>query len=390
MKKTAKKLAALVLALILMVSCFAVTAAAATATTVKKYGTYLSLGDSIAVGFSLPDYNRSKKLTATKGAYPSLIAEATKADEFLPYAQLAFRTEEIRMLLDNDYDGDSLTDSEMPTNSDGVNKAVLRSERKMYQTAVKKADLITLDVGFNDIWIPFIGLTHGNNELLTLMYNYYYAFAANYAKILEKIYELNPDVTVVGVGTYNPIKDWDLPPKSGMFKYGQIMTPFFEMINVYKRTFVSKYSGKFYFAAIPDVEVATNYTPSASDGGFDPHPTLEGNRYIANQILDVLPKGDRGVKASFKKLTKQSQGWGVYYSNGVLRTTYTGMANTSANSYYVKNGKLNKSFTGIVGCNGSKWYVRQGKLQSNFSGTYRTSKYNYRISKGRVISTTKR
>ena len=38
-----------------------------------------------------------------------------------------------------------------------------------------------------------------------------------------------------------------------------------------------------------DVEVRTAKLPDADAGGFDPHPTEAGHRWMAKQIIKALP-----------------------------------------------------------------------------------------------------
>ena len=66
------------------------------------------LGDGLANHWHATDFTR---LHEVEGTYASLIAKAVGASEaegtFHPYAQCAFRTEELLMVLDKNYKGDS-------------------------------------------------------------------------------------------------------------------------------------------------------------------------------------------------------------------------------------------------------------------------------------------
>lgn len=381
------------LALVMMVTVFATAASAATASTVRKYSVYLNLGDSIAAGYSMPNYSTSKRKVSVKGSYGQLLSKDILADTYYPYAQQGFRTSEIRMLLDNSYNGDDLTDDEVKTATGGyATKAKLKKQRTQYQNAVKKADLITLDIGFNDVWLPLVSASNENIIMKPAAYTkaaltYFAEFKANYKAILEKIYALNPDVTVVAVGSYNPCKDWDYPAGSGIY-VGRLLNPVYSSMNEYKKSFTDTYgSTKYKFCDVSDVEVRTDSTSELTGNGFDPHPTAAGHKYIEKQILSVLPTGPR---TSYRSLVKKNGKWVVCKSSGAVDTSYTGLAQNANGIYYVKKGYYASSFTGIVSCNNGRWYIKNGKLQTNYSGTITTKTYKYTVKNGKVVKAVKR
>ena len=287
--KLVKRSLALVLALVLMALC-SVSAFAATKNNVKQYNIYLQLGDSVAVGFSQPGFDRTKHKVRVAGTYGDLLAKDVKAKKFYPYAQMGFRSSEIRMLLDNSYNGDELTDTEVARATDGyATKANLKAQRKQYQAAVKKADLITIDVGLNDLWLPFVGATDQQlyempKAFVDYLTHLYDDFEENYKVILKKIYKLNPDVKVVSVGTYNPSKHWGVFP----VYWGKVLDPMFQHMNDYKKSFTKVYGAKYKYADVSDTETHTEYMV-VWFGVFDPHPTQKGYYYMEEQILKVLP-----------------------------------------------------------------------------------------------------
>lgn len=432
MKKAYKRIVSIVLALVLMVSVVSVSAYAATATTVRQYKVYASLGDSIAGGFSMPDYNAQANgqyvvgKIRVKGSYPDLLADDVLSTTFYPLAQPGFRTAEIRLMLDNSYDGDLITEKYVGelSNTTAYSLKSLKSQRKEYQTKIAKADLITLDCGFNDTWLPLeasalqirddlnenstyeeilleeaekygsIGaaLAQGEKYLKAMLHspkyvaiitnNIYKVFAdfrTNYKAIIDRIYTLNPDVTVVAVACYNPFKDWSIAGTS--LTVGDFVQPLYDEMNEYKASFVDTYGSKYKMAYVNDVEVRTTSIPSNGVSGFDPHPTEAGHKYIEKQILAVLPTGYRPL-GKYPTMTKKNGTWGVY-SNGKLVTSFTGIAKTSSGKmYYVKNGKWNKSFTGLVSYDSKKFYVKDGEVQTGYTGIVKTSSGSYYIRKG--------
>ncbi|MBQ1545221.1 MAG: hypothetical protein IIZ60_05620 [Clostridia bacterium] len=402
--KNIKRVLAVLLTFVLMSSLFSVAASAATASTVKKYSYYLSLGDSIPTGFSLASYNRKNHYNRVAGAYPAIVSDAVLADYTYYYAQDGFRTSEIRQLLNDDYNGDLMTDYELPRNTDDYwNRQTLNDASTKYQNAVKNADLITLNIGFNDFWFPILYMSHKlfPEQPLEALINYPTMFLTvlqaayqeigefyiNYADIISRIYKLNPNVTVVTLSTYNPIAGWAIP-RDSQLAFGQLLNPLYDAMNTFKKSFADQYTNYLY-ADVSDVEVRTAKLPDPNAGGFDPHPTEAGHRFMAEKVIEVLPVGPRSG-TRFRSLTKVNGVWGVYNSDGTMDTSYTGLAKTSKNTWYVKNGQLNKSFSGIYSFQGKKYYVKEGKVRYDFNGTVRTKKYVYTVKKGVVTKQTAR
>ncbi len=60
-----------------------------------------------------------------------------------------------------------------------------------------------------------------------------------------------------------------------------------------------------------------------------------------------------------------------YVKNGIVDTSYTGLAVNSNNKwYYVENGRIDFSFTGTVDNENGTWYIKNGELDTSFSGTF--------------------
>ena len=304
MKNMSKKIVSLVLALVMMASLLSVTASAATTKTVKTYKTYVDLGDSISTGFSLATYTRDNHWNEVPGSFPSYVAKYVKAKKSYWLSQDGFRTSEIRELLDNNYNGDLMTDYELPRNTENFwNNETLQKYRSKYQKAVKKANLITLNVGFNDGWFPILYMSHKlfpdqpleaivnyPTMLITVLQSAYQLmleFYVNYSAIVTRIHELNPKATVVLVGNYNPIAGWAIP-RDSQLAFGQLLTPYFQTMNTFKQNQADQYPN-YYYADVMDVEVRTAKLPDADAGGFDPHPTEAGHRWMAKQIIKALP-----------------------------------------------------------------------------------------------------
>lgn len=362
MKTLTKRIVSVVLALTMLVCALSVAASAATTTSVKRYSVYVNLGDSIASGFGLSTDDKTPK-TIVANSYGARIAYAVQADYYYAYAQRGYRTTEIRMLLDSSYEGDSLIGSReaLEASDNYTTAASLNKQRGGYQKAVKQADLITLDVGFNDLWIPMQHMVNslGDNlltgiltypaTLIETVWQWVPQFMINYSAIVSKLVELNPDATIVLVGSYNPCAGWTLPADGGL-PFGAMLTPIYTAINAYKQLIASQYDNVSYID-VSDVEIGSSSTPDLSLGGFEPHPTVAGHKYMANQILSVLPTGSRR-SSSKKNLTKtriqtqtvrgkklkSADRWVVLTSTGAINTSYTGYAYNKNGKYYVKYG----------------------------------------------------
>ena len=86
----------------------------------------------------------------------------------------------------------------------------------------------------------------------------------NLPLILQEIRKLNPDATILLVGWYDPVP---LLPAWNRYFCG---------LNRFARQLAAQQEGVTY--------VPVTFTPTSSDA----HPTVQGHRYIANQILKAL------------------------------------------------------------------------------------------------------
>ena len=166
--KHTKKIIALLLAVMMLISCTAVASFAATKKkTYSKYDynkdgkvIYTVLGDSIAAGYSLPGFVEDTKWKATwpvvEGSYPQYVGQAIGAKKIYQDAHIGLRSTDLRYLLCEDYPGDIAVGWRVPTtdNYRTVDPAGLAEVRKQYLNHIKKADVITLNIGINDLTIP--------------------------------------------------------------------------------------------------------------------------------------------------------------------------------------------------------------------------------------------
>lgn len=383
MKKTMKKFIAVVMFVVMMVSVGAVGAFAATSSNVKQYGKYCNLGDSVASGFGLPDYNRRGKYLIyakrIKGSYADLLAKDVGAT-YYPRCYPGFTSSIFRYCLSDNYQVRDWEMNQLENFSYGeYTPAILAQERSRIRDAVKKADLITVDLGVNDTWYSSIALVYeiakygyvvnadprktlaeelaiygswgcvarnamyylagfAENPQLWAYYwgcwidnlsTYFLQYQANYNAIMESIFAMNPDVTVVALASGNSFRALNLTPgvRSGSYKIQWMDQPvqvdlpyigtftlpdsvhisenpianvtgvmydfFYEPI---RKLWTQKKPGQYYYADVTEYEmimdhmVVPMYEFSTMDNtGFNPHATLAGNRYMEQKILEVLP-----------------------------------------------------------------------------------------------------
>ena len=120
------------------------------------------LGDDLANHWHATDFTR---LHEVRGTYASLIAKAVGASEaegtFHHYAQCAFRTEELLMVLDKNYKGDSkeLVDiaASMSNGSFSYENLLELQSAELYPEAIRNSNLVTMSIGANDIYVPILG-----------------------------------------------------------------------------------------------------------------------------------------------------------------------------------------------------------------------------------------
>ena len=238
----------------------------------------------------------------------------------------------------NDYDKDRIWgNTYFDTDGNGFTTADLDALNAYvkYSDKIKQADLISINVGSNDVFsfalnvvlreltkdtsdpvlnaikeylekTGNIGAAFGKlidayqsmgkiadlaTALTTTMNKAYMQFTVNYAAVIERIYEINPDITIVGVGVYNPFDGFRLSGDSNLDLSG-IASPVVAAINAHIASYKLKYSNFCY----ADVVGTQTYPMSYDDHYFweyfslKVHPDIEGYQFMAKQILDALPE----------------------------------------------------------------------------------------------------
>ena len=434
MKKTIKKVLAVVLTLVMLSGTFAVSFAAVelnTEAVAKHYGqykNYVLLGDSAASGYrdEVTDNdakNNDLYMDSTycryEGSYADVLADAIIADKSMTaLAAPGFRTIEMRYMLEDDFaatceDEYLFHPSHLYVYEDQVcdchNEPMLPGSehfRDEFKNSIAEADLITLGIGGND-WGAYLTwvladiiekaapadkyleevkeiIANGNFDMTTVekllevahligvlpelimtlpeTLNYGLTnFYKNWDVMIEDIYALNPEVTLMVVSMsdngikgkyydYNGVVGEPVPatvPEGDMGKAVNLIVDF--IMGVGNGPMIEG-ARKFGYTYV-DIDGATY---------VDSHPDADGHKFIANKIIEALP--DREISTRFEDVTTGNK----YYAsieyvvaNGIM----TGLTDTSFGpDEAITSGQLNAAINAITGANGSTSGTAKAKM----------------------------
>ena len=310
-----------------------------------QFKKYVLLGDSVASGYrdvmcdEDDTYNRAYQQTTycrVPGSYADVLTKAIIEDNTMTaFAAPGFRTIEIRYMLEDDF---TETDDYMfhPSQLNTVGDAGSEEFRTAYKKAIAEADLITLGVGGND-WGAYLGwvvsdifekenvadkymamlqailakgpfdaemvedlvdLVHTAGALPELVATLPQALAyglgnfyKNWDIMIQDIYDLNPDVTLMVIGMsdnsvkgnyfgYNgeegkPINEEPTEPSA-------VVTTIVDFIMSVGNGPMIKGEEKFGYI----------YVDTAGTTYVESHPDAAGHVHIANRIIEELPSAD--------------------------------------------------------------------------------------------------
>ena len=376
MKSNLRKLLCLVLAAG-MILALTVSAFAATKDNVQHYSVYGFIGDSIAAGHSLPEYVPAAGIgddILVPDSYAQIISDAVKADQTECLSMSGLNTAALRFLLDDDYEMDAITQMLIPMLTNGAYDATSYiAMREDYRAAIAKADLLTIGVGSNDLMyttmislFKLVGAFPSNytenqilaaleqkiaevgspcalfeqlvttlvsldkaaqmlEEMAQSLKDTYSTFTANWDTIISKIRALNPDAKIVVVGLYNPVRDMKLNASSNL-SIGHVADPIIAQYNAYIST-LSRFRTQYSFADVWNTEVYECFSIEDALGFSEDffttisqcvHPTIAGHKYIANQILSVLPVAEELPFMDVPKSAWYYNGVHYAYQNGLM------------------------------------------------------------------------
>lgn len=368
-RKFASRMLAMLLTVVLLGGILLVSAQAADRTNVKQYDYYVCMGDSIAAGYG-PYAKQVRGFETVPVAYHGLVADATGAD-FQSLANVGMRTVEARWLLDDTYSASPeaeklnamyfngmssylywMAERTGPTDMGdcekwGISDAI-RDELKdyygefglkyFYRDNIRKADLITVGLGLNDVFLyamkrtaarlddPNMNLVTEVATFLAYMNEGYQGFMENWAPMINAIKAINPDITIVVVGLYNPFGKVKLTDASWL-TVGKAADVMVAGMNAYMQQQADVLGYK--YADVTATEICDT-VPFTDPTFFDEivkdcHPTLAGHLYMMEQILAQLPErgSDEPVPTRFPFKDVTTANWfynDVYYcwENGLM------------------------------------------------------------------------
>lgn len=321
MKHLRTKLAAVLLTALMVVVCVVPSFAAS-----KTYRNYAVLGDSIPTGYMLPGYKFAGKRTAlwpvVPGSYPEYVKQGVHASHIFMMAHSGYRTADIRRVLDPSFQGDYFNGRRLPTEPDSmvVNEGQLRQLRGEVIGYLSRSDLITLNIGGNDVFqfllilrdmvnadliaiedlqnlpnlspdmtLKDIRQLAGNSEtlyrVLEMELKCIQDFQQHFDVIVRRIHEINPRARLLVLGVYNPLDVM----KFGPVPANVLAEPVVEAFNAYYRS-GCQYRRYYQFVPLKDIDtyVGTGQLFVNPEQPVDIHPTRNGHRQIAQQILAAL------------------------------------------------------------------------------------------------------
>ena len=406
MKKIFKPLFAFILVFAIISSTLTCFAVGLNQTAVKKhrgqFKNYVLLGDSVASGYrdvtcdEDDAYNKAYQETTycrVPGSYADVLTKAIIEDNTMTaFAAPGYRTVEIRYMLEDDFDE---TDEYMfhPAQLNAVGDAGSETYRKAYQKAVAEADLITLGVGGND-WGAYIGwvvadifekenvsdehvaelekVFEGNAAGLDMIIQLVEianvagalpelvavlpsalskglnTFYKNWDIMIQDIYDLNPDVTLMVLGMsdnsvkgkyygYNG-KEGEPIPTDSATQSGAVKTIVDFIMTVGNKPMIEG-AEKFDYTYVDTT--GTTYVES--------HPDADGHIFIANKIIEALPSVASPEEESTKKPDKKP-------TNSVTDKTEKPTVNNSENDTEIttENNTENETVVDNVNNNASE------------------------------------
>lgn len=277
--------------------------------TSKQY-TYTCFGDSVSAGYGLTgykegDYN-SFYWSTVKGSFPDII-RTNKSAKLYQFAHSAYRTTDLRVLLDRSFTGDTMAGYRLPSvNRDqrNIDWNLVEQYRNEVEKAVRASNLITVEIGVNDASMPALNTFETFSDSLTSALtlnlpqvvkdvtfygalaegelNAFRLFSQNFDAIIDSIRKYNSKAKIVVIGNFNPMKDYKVPAGFGL-PIGPFVEPIFANQNNYMQN--QSPMRKYYdYVDITDVKTHMN-DPESPMYGADFHPTYNGHQQIAQRVL---------------------------------------------------------------------------------------------------------
>lgn len=419
MEKLFKKSLAIIFTLLFVCSSFSVCAVNVNAKNHFDYGSYVLLGDSVASGWSDIE-DRDTCFRRVEGSYGALLADDLGIT-YHPRACIGFRTLEMRYLFEDDYEGDRFMFY-------SVEQDFVDAEIPKIREEVANAGLITLNVGGND-WGSYLGWhvyeeiakIEGNENFVEKALPYlegvvnfgvdtietlvgiadiagclpelvkilplaleegFARYLENWNIMIEDIYALNPDVTLVVIGMFDTglqdetMKDVEgaitLPSGTiGGVNIGQAIVDF---ANRPMREGAEKYG----YIFIDPIGTLCEQQ----------HPSYAGHRHIADLILEALPDADfpyTDMEAGSKEYNVAQKLYAKGYMTGVSATEFAPEADLTRGQlaevlYNVAGAPEASAALNDTASAGAAWCAEKGIIKAengNFSPDKSISSFEF-------------
>lgn len=349
-----KKVISIILSAIFVFSCFACVGSAADAQTVKQYGAeggYLAIGDSLfrgcgAEGFYInnDEYEGGQYdmyfLRNVVGAVPNQISQAVgcnapddMTDSSGNFWPLCYPGMTVAMMMDLLGIEDNFTDTALDYqyydemlryfgwegSFDGTREGEVYVEGECGKCGniievIKKADLITVELGMCDVFYRVYRIASNGGSLaggasfdlsspesiinlvssaikeINFGFDYWKEF---YPYLIKKIQELNPDATIVMVGSFNLLNELTLTDET-VISLGSLFSGLTTKMNLQYEKWAKEFNVLYADVANTEVQATENdwsLLGDFKDNTFTAtHPTQTGYDYMVRQILSVLPE----------------------------------------------------------------------------------------------------
>ncbi len=409
MKKLIKKSLAIVLTMLFVCGSFSASAIVVGEKNHFDYGSYVLLGDSVASGWSDIE-DRDTCFTRVEGSYGALLADDLGV-AYHPMACIGFRTLEMRYMFEDDYEGDRFMFY-------SVEQEFIDEKIPEIRAAVANAGLITLNVGGND-WGSYVGWhlmeelekVEGSENFVEKALPYLEGtvnfgvdtietivgladiagllpelvkilpmalnrgmetYLENWNIMIEDIYALNPDVTLVVIGMFDTglqdetMKDVEgaitLPSgEVGGINIGQTIV---DLANTPMRQNAEKYG---YIFVDPIGTLCEQQ-----------HPSYAGHRHIADLVLEALPDADfpyTDIEAGTKEYAVAQKIYAKGFMKGVSDTEFApGAALTKGQLaevlYSVAGAPEVEGTLNDTASAGAVWCSEKGVLTADENGNF--------------------
>ncbi len=294
---------------------------------------------------------------APEGSYPSLIADYLAGQgNIVNHNQLAIssmRVEELRVLLDNTYNGDEYTEWRFTAGQNWFNNALpggLNALRADYQAKIADADLVTIDIGANNFGVflsryimsgvdnsisvsdisPEIGEKYAIakeyvlgllaeqgvsvgadiEEIIELLTYALVGYCYNFDVVMEKIYASNPDVDVVVVSIQNLMegKSIKVPGSEEIIPFGELIGSLVNAANLYTAD-ISPYADKYTYVDVrknghvnffADQLLSWDGTSALDSDIIDCFNVYDNDLYVSARLADAYSSNpawaDEGIR----------------------------------------------------------------------------------------------